>query len=336
MSPRVDIRILFTCIGRRVELVRAFRGAAKKLKLRLEIHGADASRLAPALQFVDRKHIVPPVTSPEYGETLCKLVRREKIRLLIPLIDHELEILADARETLAEAGCTALISSPDAVRTCRDKLATYEAFKTAGIDAPFTLPWAAMVEQKRHRFPYFMKPRRGSAAMGNFVIRNAEELRALGPGVPEPIVQEFIEGVEYTLDVYTGLDGKPRCVVPRRRLEVRVGEVSKSLVVKDKALFALGRRAVGVLPGCRGLITVQCIKTPAGRICVIEINPRFGGGAPLSIHAGADFPKWILMETLGKKPKIAANAFRDDVAMLRYDDSVFIPRASAILASLKS
>ncbi len=67
------------------------------------------------------------------------------------------------------------------------------------------------------------------------------------------------------------------------------------------------------------------------RMCIIEINPRFGGGAPLAIHAGADFPKWILSELIGKKPRINATGFKDDIAMLRFDDSVFVKKASKVL-----
>ena len=85
-----------------------------------------------------------------------------------------------------------------------------------------------------------------------------------------------------------------------------------------------------VLGECRGVVTVQCMMTPRGRIRAIEINPRFGGGAPLAIHAGADFPRWILMELMGEKPRINPNGFRDDIAMLRYDESVFVPNASKL------
>jgi carbamoyl-phosphate synthase large subunit len=119
--------------------------------------------------------------------------------------------------------------------------------------------------------------------------------------------------------------------VPRKRLEVRTGEVSKGLIVKDPAVMAVGRRVAEVLGACRGVVTVQCIVADGGRIRVIEINPRFGGGAPLAIHAGADFPRWILEELLGRKPRINPLGFRDDVAMLRYDDSVFVPNASKLL-----
>jgi carbamoyl-phosphate synthase large subunit len=289
------------------------------------------SRLAPALHKADKAHVLPRLSANDYSNALQDLVRREKIDLLVPLIDLELLAVAAAVDRLADLGCCALISSERVVRTCRDKMATFEALRAAGIDTPSTWLWDDAVKRKRHTFPYFLKPRSGSAAMGNFVVRNRDELFLFGRRVHEPIVQEFVEGIEHTLDVYTGFDGKPRCVVPRRRLEVRGGEVSKALVVKDPALMAMGRRVAEMLGECRGVVTMQCIVTPADRIRVIEVNPRFGGGVPLAIKAGADFPKWILSELIGRKPRIDPMGFRDDIAMLRFDDSVFVPKASGLI-----
>ena len=324
------VRMLLTCIGRRVELLNAFRRAGEELNIQLEVHGADANRLSPAMHLVDKAHLVDPISAGHYIEELIDIVRRAEIDLLVPTIDTELLLLAEAVDRFAEVDCCTLISSSAVVGTCRDKILTYKLLKGAGIDTPATWLWTEAVKRKSHRYPRFLKPRAGSAAMGNYVVNNVDELMTFGRRVPEAIVQEFVKGTEHTLDVYTGLDGRPRCVVPRKRLEVRTGEVSKGVVVKDPAIMAVGSRVAEALGACRGVVTVQCMVTPKGRIRVIEINPRFGGGAPLSIHAGANFPKWILSELTGKKPRIHPTGFRDDVAMLRYDESVFVPNASRL------
>ncbi|MBU0717732.1 MAG: ATP-grasp domain-containing protein [Planctomycetes bacterium] len=322
--------MLLTCVGRRVELLNAFRRAADRLGIKLEIHGADATQLAPAMHRVDQAHLVRRIDSGHYIDDLLEVVRQSGVDLLIPTIDPELPLIAAAVDQFADAGCCALISSENVVRICRDKLATYETLRKAGIDTPRTWPWREAVKRKRHRFPLFIKPRSGSAAVGNYTVRDANELRTFGRRVDEAIVQEFVRGVEHTMDVYTGFDGRPRCAVPRKRLEVRTGEVSKGLIVKDPAIMAVGTRVAEVLGGCRGVVTVQCMMTPRGRIRAIEINPRFGGGVPLAIHAGADFPRWILMELMGQRPRINPGGFRADLAMLRYDESVFVPNASGL------
>ena len=322
-SRTKSVRLLFTCAGRRVELINAFRAAAKALSLKPVIHTADADPLPAAACVADHAHHVPPARSSTYVAALLRLVEREKIDLLIPLIDDELLLLARARQRFAALNCTAMISSPYVVEICRDKLATFEFLRSQGIDTPDTWRVAEVLNRARHQFPYFLKPRRGSASKGNFILKNKAELKALAPLVQEGIIQEFIDGVEHTLDVYTGFDGKPRCVVPRRRIEVRGGEVVTAQTVNDKAIIDTGVWVAEAFAECVGLVTIQLIRTSEGRISVIEINPRFGGGAPLGIKAGADSPRWILSEWMGKSPRIRINHFKPDMVMLRYHDAFF-------------
>lgn len=321
---RRDVRVLFTSAGRRIELIEAFTRAAKSLGLKPIWHTTDVERDIAAGFVADCKHHVPKITSRDYIPALLRIVRREKIDLLIPLIDSDLPKLARAREAFARAKCGALISSEKIVRTCRDKMRTFKFLSEHGIDTPQTWTPEELGHRRRHRFPYFLKPKFGSASKGNFIVRDAETLKAFAPTVPNVIIQEFVKGVEHTLDVYTGYDGRPRCVVPRIRIEVRGGEVTKAQTVKHQGIMETGRRVAETLGGCVGLITIQLILTPAGRIRVIEVNPRFGGGVPLAIQAGANFPKWLLAEWLGRKPRIRLDHFQDGLMMLRYHQSFFL------------
>jgi carbamoyl-phosphate synthase large subunit len=118
-------------------------------------------------------------------------------------------------------------------------------------------------------------------------------------------------------------DGKVRSVVPRLRLETRAGEVSKGMTVKHRGIMEATKKVAENLPGALGCLTIQCFLTPAEEIVFIEINPRFGGGFPLSIQAGADFPRWIIEMMLGRKSEIVFDGWQDGVVMLRYDDAVF-------------
>ncbi len=324
---RRQVRILFTCAGRRVELIQAFLRAGRSLGLSVIAQAADTEAHYAAGCLVGKSHCVPPIASPNYVPKLLSIVRREKIDLLVPLLDIELLKLAEARNAFGKAGCGVIISSPQVVRTCRDKLATFAFLTQHGIDTPATWPAKTMLKKARHKFPYFLKPQKGSASKGNFILRNKTDLLALVSHVPEAIVQEYVEGVEYTLDVYSGFDGNPRCVVPRRRLEVRGGEVTRAITYRDEGIMQTGLRVVEALGECVGVITIQLIVTPRGRIRVIEINPRFGGGVPLAIQAGADFPKWLLMEWLGRKPRIRLDHFRPDLMMLRYYQAYFVDNA---------
>ncbi|MFQ5491121.1 MAG: ATP-grasp domain-containing protein [Phycisphaerae bacterium] len=323
-TRRPALNILFTCVGRRIELLQAFRRAAKTLRLQLTVHGADLNWLAPAMHEVDRAHIVPPIKGRGHIPALLELAKKHHIHAVIPLIDYDLLALAKAAPRFSSQGTRVIISDKTVVRTCRDKILTHQALQAAGIDTPETWTWRQALAKKRHRFPYYMKPREGSASLGNYRINNRDELRVLGKRVPDPIVQEFVEGIEHTLDVYVGLDGVPRCVVPRRRLEVRSGEVSKGTIVKDPKVIEVGHRVARAFARFCGVVTIQCMVTPSGRVRVIEINPRFGGGVPLAIQAGADFPKWLMAELIGKKLRDDPMAYQDGLTLLRYDQAIFV------------
>lgn len=319
------LTLIFTCAGRRVELLQAFRAAAARLGVPLRTIGIDNDPTAPAMFCVDEAVLAPRANDPAYIPLVLDVVRRSSAAALIPTIDTDLQVLSDHRDEIARLGCIPLIGEPDVIRTCRDKTLTYAFLRRNGIDTPETLT-PDQLRGRTLKFPLFMKPRTGSASLGAHRINDQNELDYHLPRCVDPIIQEFVAGVEHTLDVYVGLTGTPRCVVPRARWQVRGGEVSKGVVVKDLDVMNAGRRVVEALgPSVRGLVTLQCIVTGSRHIRFIEINPRFGGGAPLGIAAGANYPLWILQELLGQSPTITFDGFRHGLCMLRYDWSVFVP-----------
>ncbi len=319
-----DITLLFSCVGRRVELLQAFRAAASRLGVSLRLIGTDITPTAPALACVDEAHLTPKIADPSYVSALMQIVRDSRADAIVPTIDTDLPILAESASAIAAAGCRPLVAAPEVVRICFDKLETHRFLSSHGIDTP-----ATHLPDERRFSPTpaqrcFIKPRHGSASVGAHVVSSAAELEFLLARVEEPILQEYLEGEVYTLDVYTGLTGRPRCVVPRRRLQVRGGEVTRGVVVKDAEIMSAGRRVAEALgPSALGMITLQCIVTAQRRICFIDINPRFGGGAPMGIAAGADYPGWLLRELRGERFEIAFDGFRHGLCMLRYDWSVF-------------
>ena len=314
------LRLLFTSAGRRVSLIREFRRAAQEINVNLQIHAADQQSMAPALQVADESFIVPAVTTNDYGARLATYCREHQIDALIPLIDPELQPLADARDSLAANGTRVIISSPEVVRIAVDKIRTNEFLRRHGFLTPTIL---AEEELASPTFPLFLKPKIGSSSLGAHKIATRADLTYYRNLNPESIVQEFVEGVEYTVDVFADFDGRPRCAVPRLRHEVRGGEVSKGQAVRHRPMMKESCRLVEILGGCRGVITIQCFLTPADDIVFIEINPRFGGGVPLSIKAGADSPRWILELLLGREPDISVDGWTDGLLMLRYDRGIF-------------
>jgi len=319
--------VLFTCIGRRVSLLRSFQKAAKTLRLRATFCGTDIGKLSPALQLCDKALLVSRTTQPEYIDQLLAIVRKLGVDLLVPTVDLDLRLLAENKARFADLGCRALVSDPEVIDACQDKRRTFEFLTRNGFDSPRTMSVrAALAADRRGEllWPCFLKRWDGYAGLDNAVVRDRAELRFFAKRVPNPMCQEFVEGKEYTCDVYVDFNGQVRCVVPRLRIEIRSGEVSKSRVVKDPKIMAQAGRVVERLGAGPGVVTVQLFVTEDGRIRFNEINPRFGGGAPLSIQSGANFPKWILQELTGRQPQIDPKGFTDGLTMLRYDDEVWV------------
>ena len=324
-----SLNILFTCVGRRVSLLESFRAAAKKLKINVSLLGADTTELTPALQLCDKKFPVKPVSDPRYIKQVLSIVRANKVDLIVPTVDLDLKILAENKPKFAAMGCLVLVSNPQVVDICQDKRKTYRFLVKNNFDTPITtsVRTAALRNCTGPRLakgPYFLKPRDGYASRGNAVAKNHKEMLFYAKRIPNCIVQEFVKGVEYTCDVYVDFNMKVGCVVPRRRIEVRAGEVSKGQVVKNADIMNEAVKLVEKLGAGPGVVTLQLFLTDEGKMKFIEVNPRFGGGAPLSIKAGADFPKWILQELLKRKTSIRFDGFKDNLIMLRYDSEVWL------------
>jgi len=321
------IAVLFTCVGRRVSLLRGFQQAARRLRLKVTFCGTDTSRLSPALQLCDKAFLVEPTTHAKYIDHILSIVRTNGVKLLVPTLDLDLRLLADRKSQFERLGCRVLVSQPDVVDICQDKRRTFGFLTKHGFGTPRTTSIRMALAADRRgelAWPCFLKRWDGSASKDIAIANDRSELQFFARRIPNAMCQEFIEGTEYTCDVYVDFQMQVRCVVPRRRIEVRSGEVSKSQIVKNGAITTQARRLTELLKAGPGVITLQLFVTKNGQIRFTEINPRFGGGAPLSIRAGADFPKWILQELTGGQPHIGFDKFKDGLIMLRYDAEVWL------------
>ena len=320
--------ILFTSAGRRVSLVRLFRSALEGLEIPHQLITADLRADAPAHAAGDEREIVPRIDNPRYVDRLIEICCKHDARLLVPLIDTELHLLASHRDAFGAVGTTLLLSSPETTDIAHDKRRTAEFFRGHGIPAPRTFGQEELSQIRAISYPVLLKPAAGSGGAGVTKIQSQRELEFFLDYIPNAIVQEYIEGDEFTLDVLVDFSGHVRCVVPRLRIETRAGEVSKAMTVRDAQLIDAGRWVAEAVPGARGCITLQCFRQHDGTLRFIEINPRFGGGFPLSAAAGADFPRWIIEWMLGHEPEIRIDGWQDGLVMLRYDEAVFVDRAT--------
>jgi len=287
------------------------------MKIHLEIYGADITEDAPALCFCDQTVIVPKINDSNYIPELQKICEERKIDALIPTIDTDLLLLAQNREQFGDT--KVIISTPDKIALCRDKRLTARYFESVGLISPNPVDdW----KKYNEGYPAFIKPKDGSSSILAYKVENEMESQSFAEQVPDYIIQPFIDGTEYTVDIFCDFEGKPIYITPRIRLAVRSGEVLKTEIVQDlKIIDEIKQLLIDYKP-C-GQITVQLIREKkTGKDYYIEINPRFGGGAPLTIKAGADSAEALLKLLAGEKLEYVAGAAVDRAIYSRYDQSV--------------
>ena len=319
-----DINILVLSAGRRVELVNCFREARARLGIRGKIVAADASNLAPALYFADEREQVPLISDNDgYIGAIIDICNKYDVALIVPTIDTELLLLADRRRQIEESTeALVLLSSEEVIRICRDKTNTQRWLEEHGFLVPRMIS-DQEIEEGRVEYPLFIKPLDGSSSINAFKAENKDEIdtyrELIGNG--KYIIQDFMEGTEYTIDCFLDLEGRIITVVPRIRIATRSGEIAKGRIVRDREIIEDVTRLLEELKAV-GHITIQCMRTGRG-IEYIEINPRFGGGAPMSIKAGADSCEKLYRLIRGERLE-RDDSFRENVTFLRFDASIML------------
>lgn len=313
--------MLFSGVGRRVELLRSFKAAYEELGIDGRVVAVDIDPLAPALREADSAYIVPRLADPDSVSTLAEVCRREEVGLIFPLIDEGMPVLAAGRRELEETGARLVMVPEGALATTVDKLLTCQLFKRVGVPVPATwLPSEA--RRTSLSYPVFVKPRSGSASKGAAPARDERELAYFLDYVPDPIVQEYLPGPEITNDVVCDFDGNVLSVVSRQRIEVREGEVAKGVTIYDPEIIESCVRIAKGLEAI-GPITVQCLLRD-GRPHFTEVNPRFGGGLPLAIAAGVPVPRWLLAIAAGRSVAVPPlGTYTTGLHITRFDDSFF-------------
>jgi len=313
--------ILISSAGRRVELLNYFRQAAQKFDKTSKIFAIDLNPgLSSACQVADKSFEICHSQDEHYIDQLLTICSENMVKAVIPTIDNELLALSSNREKFEESGIDIIISDYKFIEECRDKRQTKNIFNNLGIVYP------EIYEKNNIKFPSFCKPYDGSSSIGSKVIENENDLSSVDLNNPKNIFMEFIPSnyVEYTVDGYFTRDGQLVSLVPRERIEVRSGEVSKG-VTRKNFLYDFLLERIMVLPGARGCITFQFfVDVQSEDIKGLEINPRFGGGYPLTYSAGSNFPQYLIDEYFQGKKLEFFDQWEDNLLMLRYDQHLLV------------
>jgi carbamoyl-phosphate synthase large subunit len=295
-----------------VSVIRALRRKG------IRVIAADLDPLAVGLRLGDGHGLLPPYSAADFVEQLCELAGRTGATALVSTLAEEMLALTNDSDRLAAAGLAHWLPAPSAVATCVDKWRFAGAAAAAGVSHPATgLASAAGVPG-----PWIVKPRLGRGSRDVLAVDDPDDLAFALRRVPDPIVQTRLVGREFTVDALVDRDGHLAGAVPRWRLETKAGISTKGETFADAAVVHEVARVLEAV-GLAGPANVQGFVDASGDASIVEVNPRFSGGLPLSLAAGADLVGEYLRGVEGKSVRPDRLAFRSGVVMMRHFEEVF-------------
>lgn len=309
------LNILFLGGAKRVSIGRKIIEAGEKMGVDVRIYSYELSRLVPIAAIGE---VIVGLKWSDSGllEHLHSVVEEYRIDILVPFVDAAVGVAGVYTSKYNDAW--APVVDPAMAEVLFDKVSSASAFEEAELDIPETYKGGRPV------FPLIAKPRHGSASKGLIVINDIPEFRRIDKVRDEYILQRYYpERQEYTVDCYINRNGEALCVSPRERLEVVNGEVSRTVTVdspdvRDASLEAISRLKL------TGAVTIQYLRDRStGRLMLMEINPRLGGGVVCSVHAGADIPRLILEEALGIETEPIKEIKPDTLICRYFEETVF-------------
>jgi len=315
--------VLICSAGRRVSLTSYFQKEIQKhIGAEAKVFTTDLyPEMSSACLVSDGGIKVGRFADPNYMDHLLSICKENKIGLVIPTLDTELLLLSNHKESFAQEGINIIVSDLPFIQICRDKRKMNRFFEDHGFKIP------KKIDRNNPSFPLFIKPINGSSSQNIFLIKDASMLSDFHVNNKDLMFMEYLRPdryEEYTVDLYYDKKSKLKCVVPRIRIAVRGGETYKGITRKNK-LIEIVQEKLSTIDGARGCLTLQVfLDKESDDIYGIEINPRFGGGYPLSYLAGANYPAWIIEEYLLGKKIDWFDDWEDRLLLLRYDNEMII------------
>jgi carbamoyl-phosphate synthase large subunit len=294
----------------------------KSLKLQKEfdvkIYAVDIDITAPGLYLADAFCIVPRNNSPDYLPVIIEYCKKEDISVIFPIHSSDIKIFADNCTEISRNNIKMLIPPSDAINICNDKKNMCRCVKEAGINAPLTID----IHDKNLAFPLIAKPNNKSGSQDIFKIVDDTDLTYAKTKFGDHLFQEWIDGVEVTVDCLFDKNSNLIVGSPRKRLVTKAGQCVKGITFQSSLIFSYCK-TIGKMINFVGPANIQFIiqnEIPY----FIEMNPRFAaGGLMLTTHAGANIPQMIL-EILENDAFVPSPEIIEGLIMTRYYEEFYI------------
>ena len=276
---------------------------------------ADADRSAAGGALADVAVTVPHADHPRFLDALLGAAAAYAADALIGTVAEELPALTAGLDRLTAAGVATWLPDLAAVDLCCDKGAFAERMRAAGVPHPPTATDAR--DAALLPGPWIVKPNSGRGSRGLQLLGSATAVVAALSTDAGLIAQTRLGGREFTADALVARDGTLLTVVPRWRDETKAGISVKGTTFESRAVTDLVAAALAAV-ALTGPANVQGFVADDGTATVVEINPRFSGGLPLTLAAGADVVSAYLTGIRDPGTELPFLWFTPGVRMSRY------------------
>ncbi|MEU4558713.1 ATP-grasp domain-containing protein [Actinoplanes sp. NPDC023936] len=309
-----------------VAVIQALRKAGD------EVLALDANPDGAGLRLAAHAAVLPRADQPGYADSLLAVLAEHRPSALVCTVAEEYRALTPLTARLDEMGVRTWLPDPAAAETCLDKVAFATALHAAGVPHPATA-WTAGTAGLVPG-PWVVKPARGRGSRDVVLVDEPADLPHAFFTVPGAIVQTRLDGREFTADALVARDGRMLACVPRWRDETRGGISVRGTTFASPAVtevVAATLRAVGH----SGPANVQGFVGPAGEVTIVEVNPRFSGGLPLTLAAGADVVGTYVAGILDPAADLPPLEFRPGLRMARYFSEIFYTSADELVGAAR-
>ncbi len=264
----------------------------------VSIISTDADELSAGNHLSDHYYKVPLANQTNYIDEILKIVKKHKINLILPTGEHDLLKISKNKHKFENQGCLLFISNPDSIEICQNKFRFYESLKNKSIPLPLTI-----------NQPVIIKPNKGSGSRGIKIIN-----------LKNQILQEYLPGKEYTVDVFCDNNSNIINHIIRERVAIKSGISVKGKIIHDSTIHSIVKKLVDIL-NLKGPLCIQFKENSLGEPILIECNPRLGGGTYMCTLAGVNYADIYLNLLKGIK---SIQIPPKEITVVRYYNEIII------------
>lgn len=280
----------------------------------------DMNKNSSGFFLADKSYVVPAGNSINFENKIRKIILKNSINIVISVVDEELEIFSKLSKILNFICIQPKISF---VKNCLDKYKFSKLLNKLKLENLNTKQLSFFADKKNEnkiKFPIILKPRFGRGSRGVHLINSQNDLKKIVKNIKNNydqwIVQDYIDGDEYTVSVVAHSNGFDFAVIPKLII-LKEGITKIAITKKQKEIYKICSKIVKSI-NPKGPFNVQCrINNKNKKVYIFEINPRFSTSTTLTIASGIDEINLLIDIELGVKKKLANLKWKENVKMIR-------------------